>query len=97
MSLKKFIFNYFPIKLFSIKISKNSEKTINKIITLNLMKSKYNSKMKEKINIEYEEEKQKNIPNNNEKINNKKIKLDSIYDSKMSLAETLLRDKSKIN
>lgn len=82
LSIKKFI--TFPLK----KIMNFNN---NNLIS-SLMKSTNNTKKKEKISIEYETAQSKA---NNTKKASESLKKETIYDSKMSLAETLLKDKSK--
>ena len=77
-----------PIIEFSFKNIIN----LNKKLISTLMKSTNISKKKEKISIEYEQSQAKSATNT--KRVSESQKRESIYDSKMSLAETLLKDKS---
>jgi len=74
---------------FSIKNISNK----NKNLISTLMKSTNNIKKKEKISIEYERP-EDDLGKITKKASESQ-KRQSIYDSKMSLAETLLKDKSK--
>lgn len=73
---------------FSIKNLIN----LNKKLISTSMKSTNNTKKKEKISIEYE--KSQADSTSNSKKASESHKKETIYDSKMSLAETLLKDKS---
>lgn len=74
---------------FSIKDISNK----NKNLISTLMKSTNNIKKKEKISIEYERP-EYDLGKMTKK-SSESVKKQSLYDSKMSLAETLLKDKSK--
>jgi len=91
MFLKKYkIINQYKA-LNQIYVNLNFNNQNNKLITKNMKLNKL-TKKRERIKINYEDE--ENIFNDSQ-LNSLQSKRKSLYDSKISLAETLLKDKSK--